>query len=272
MARDWWEDSTSRLSDLVARLAPVYDEPSLPADADPFELILAENVVYLADDARRDGAMAALRESVGLTPRAILGAPLEALTEPPELGILPADSARKLREAAEIAVDQFDGDLRAVLELPVAQAKRAFRKFPGIGEPGAEKILLLCGRHAFLAPDSNALRVLVRLAFCQTGKSYSATYSVARRVGEEQLGDDIPRMIAARHVLRRHGQSLCRRQAPACGSCPVASDGPSAGQFRWSTAWLEPGHRRLPPTWFALRAGRPIASRLAPIVGARAAR
>lgn len=211
----------------MARLAPLYDEPSLRVDADPFELILAENVAYLADDAKRDAAMAVLRESVGSTPRAILRAPSEALTKPAELGILPATSAKKMRDAAKIAVDQFDGDLRAVLALPVAHAKRALRKFPGIGEPGAEKILLLCGRHAFLAPDSNALRVLVRLGFCPTGKSYSATYSGARRVSEEQLGEDLSGMIAARHVLRRHGQRLCRNKAPACGSCPVASDCPS---------------------------------------------
>lgn len=217
---------------MVALLAPLYDEPDLRVDKDPFELILAENVAYLADDAKRDAAMAALRDSVGLSPRAILRAPSEALAKPAGMGILPENSAKKMRDAAKIAIDHFDGDLRPVLELPVAQAKRALRKFPGIGEPGAEKILLLCGRRALLALDSNALRVLVRLAFCEPGKSYSATYSDARRVGEEQLGDDLPGMIAARHVLRRHGQRLCRNKEPACGSCPVASDCPYPRDLR----------------------------------------
>ncbi len=69
----------------------------------------------------------------------------------------------KLREAARIALDDFAGGLDGIVREPVPNAKKALRKFPGIGEPGAEKVLLFRGRHPTLGPESNALGVLGRL-------------------------------------------------------------------------------------------------------------
>jgi hypothetical protein len=49
-------------------------------------------------------------------------------------------------------------DLGAVLDRPQADAIRALKKFPAIGEPGAEKILLFAGKAPILALESNGLR------------------------------------------------------------------------------------------------------------------
>jgi hypothetical protein len=44
--------------------------------------------------------------------------------------------------ATKIAYEQFDSDLRAVLKSSFLQAKKALKRFPSIGDPAAEKILL----------------------------------------------------------------------------------------------------------------------------------
>lgn len=207
------------LSDVVRQLIPLYDDTPEPRTSDPFELILWENVAYLANDERRALAMDQLQEIVGLRPEQILGATPQQLAEIGRLGILPEDSAAKLRRSAEIVMRGFGGSLEPVLDLPVREAKRALRRFPGIGEPGAEKILLLTRRYAFLAPDSNGLRVLVRLGFCPANQSYARTYGAAREVAHKELGDDIDRLISARHALRRHGQTTCRNRNPRCAEC-----------------------------------------------------
>jgi len=62
----------------------------------------------------------------------------------------------RLREIALIAMDEFDGDLKPVLKLLLAKAKQALRTFPGIGEPGAEKILMFTRSRPVLSLDSNA--------------------------------------------------------------------------------------------------------------------
>jgi len=48
--------------------------------------------------------------------------------------------------------------LSAVPALPPARAKKALQLFPGIGGPGAEKILMLCGANAAWRVTSRARR------------------------------------------------------------------------------------------------------------------
>lgn len=214
------KSAATSLPNVVAALAAHAGRPVPPPTSDPFELILFENVAYLASPARRLEAWSLLRDTVGTTPAAILAAKPRALARVTAKGILAGTFAKKLRACARIAVDDFGGDLTAALGAPVEAAKRALRKFPGVGAPGAEKILLFSGRAALLAPESNGLRVLVRLGLVRDEGSYAKTYAAARTLGAA-LGAK-PRLVRDAHLLlRRHGETLCRRTAPRCADCPL---------------------------------------------------
>src|SRR5262249_27249639 len=108
-----------------------------------------------------------------------------------------------------------------VLDLPTPQAKKALQKFPGIGAPGAEKILLFSEACAAPAFESNGLRVLIRLGYGDEKDSYDRSYRHGQRVVGEGLEEDGGTLRRAYLVLRRHGQELCRRTKPACDACPV---------------------------------------------------
>src|SRR5271167_542772 len=164
------------LSRAVDTLAQFYGEPDPPPVTDPFEMILWENIAYLANDVRRAEAFDELREKVGLRPGDIRKASRKALLSVTRRGIVPENSVEKLQSAAEIAREFFGDDLTSILKKPVAAARKDLRLFPSIGEPAAEKILLFNHKLAVLALDSNGLRVLVRLGFAPEKKSYSATY------------------------------------------------------------------------------------------------
>jgi len=189
---------------------------------DPFELILWENVAYLATPARRLAAFQMLKREVGTSPEAIAAASDDALERVTAHGILKAKFAAKLRLCAQIASDEFGGQLRPVVFGPAAAAKRALRRFPGIGEPGAEKILLFSGAQALLAPDSNALRVLARVGLIDDDPSYARMYSAGRKVGQE-LGANLEFLRTAHRLLQQHGMTLCKRTAPSCARCPLAA-------------------------------------------------
>jgi endonuclease-3 len=105
----------------------------------------------------------------------------------------------------------------------LAQAKKALQKFPSIGAPGAEKILLFTRTYAVLALESNGLRVLLRLGFAEERKNYAASYAAVQEALKDQIGTDCDFLIAAHQLLRRHGKSLCRTNNPACEICPVNS-------------------------------------------------
>src|SRR6516164_782069 len=89
------------LSRVVDALAHYYGKPDPPAVTDPFEMILWENIVYLANDERRAGAFDELRNKVGLRPSDIRKATDKALLSVTGRGIVPENGVQKLRSAAE---------------------------------------------------------------------------------------------------------------------------------------------------------------------------
>jgi endonuclease III len=172
--------------------------------------------------------MKTLRQRVGLKPEQILAATDDALLEATRYGIMPESRVEKLRLCAKIALEQFDGELKSVLDWPEAKVLRALEKFPGIGRPGAEKLLLFAHRRAGLPVESNGLRVLVRLGFGREGKDYAATYRSVQEAIAPELSDDFAWLITAHQLLRRHGQEICKNSKPACGRCPLNAECPSA--------------------------------------------
>jgi endonuclease-3 len=155
----------SRLQTFIGSLEAFYGPLAKPAATDPLEMILWENIAYLADDARRVQAWETFRKRIGTTPEEILAAPRAELMTIARAGILAADRLEKVREIAEIALHEFGGDLNKALDDAPKGAKKALKKFPSIGDPGAEKILLFSRREPVLALDSNGLRVLLRLGY-----------------------------------------------------------------------------------------------------------
>lgn len=208
-------------SSVVDTLAHFYGEPDPPPITDPFEMVVWENIAYLASDMQRAEAFYELRRRVGLRPGDIRKATHKALLSLTSREIVPENSMEKLRLAAGIAGQFFEDDLTSLLKKPAAAAKKELRRFPSIGEPAAEKILLFNHKQAALALDSNGLRVLVRLGFAPEKKSYSATYKGVQQALAAQLPADCHALVRAHQLLRRHGQELCKRNNPICARCPL---------------------------------------------------
>jgi len=221
-----------RLANLPAQLDRLEREFGPPATLPPrsaLDWILWENAGYLVDDERRRKAYRALSKSTRLEPAGILALSREQLLEIAALGgMLREQRVAKLIDIAETVRDEFGGDLESVLSLPAARARRALRAFPGIGAPGADKILLFTGTLAVPALESNGLRSLVRLGYAREGKNYTTTY----RSGIEALTPHVGRGSAwlqrAFDLLRRHGQQLCKNTEPLCDACPLVAACPSA--------------------------------------------
>src|SRR5437899_763614 len=192
--------SAARLSlrKVIAQLTSHYGKPRPPVTNDPFELILLENVAYLVSDERREAAFKELRKHAGTKPHEILAASHDDILRATKLGGMhPEQRVSRLKEIALIAMNEFGGDLKQALKLPLAKAKQALRKFPSVGEPSAEKILLFTRTHPALALDSNGLRVLQRLAFGGGKKNYSATYRSAQEAMRSEVLDDYDWLIRA---------------------------------------------------------------------------
>jgi endonuclease-3 len=204
------------LRSTIALLEKHYGKPKPPITRDPFEMLLLEKSGYLVPDEKREQAFRELKKRVGTTPAKILAAPMETLQQIAAIGGIYADTrALRMKQSAELALKET---LAGVLQLDFKKARKALTKYPMIGEPGAEKILLFAGAHPVLALESNGLRVVVRLGFGEEHKNYSTMY---RRTQEalDISGWTCARLIVAHQLLRQHGQETCRRMDPACEVC-----------------------------------------------------
>lgn len=191
-----------RADDVVAALRELYGAQRV-VTTDPWEMILLENVAYLVDDETREETFAKLRDEIGLAPKKILAQSSARIAKVIEGGgMKPLMRAQKVIDCAKIAVEFGVDDPR---------------RFPSIGEPYADRILLFNGKKNGVAPDSNALRVLCRLGFAREQKNYTAMYREA--VAAFQVRD----AQQAHLLLRRHGQELCKRTRPRCDACPLRS-------------------------------------------------
>ena len=222
-----------QLKHIVTALAGVYGEHE-PQITDPFEMILLENAAYLAPDDRRLATFKALRSKIGTSPEKILEHDGNAIADViTGGGMQPEMRAGKVLECARIAREIGLDILKNAIRSEPLKAKKLLRRFPGVGEPYADRILLFNGAAATLAPDSNALRVLARLGFVAEEKNYSKMYKAAVNATKDEAAD----AGAARRahlLLRRHGQEVCKRADPMCDVCVIRAD----------CAWYENRRRR----------------------------
>jgi endonuclease III len=135
--------------------------------------------------------------------------------------MIPEVRAMRIREIAARVQGEFGGDLRRGLVGPLAQVRKALKKFPGIADPGADRILLFGGIAPVAAVPSNVPHVLVRIRHGRERESYGVTYKEAQQAILADVAETFDARTRAYLLLKRHGQQLCKRVKPQCERCPL---------------------------------------------------
>jgi len=189
---------------------------------DPYELIVYTNCGYPPSQDNCRKGFEALRSGVGLSTAALLAASEPQLAKALRAGgIVPELRASRLKVIARLMTEDFGGDLRRILDAS-KEARKALKRFPTIGDPGADKVLLFCAGIPVAAVPSNCLHVPLRLGLGIQRSSYAASYRSVQEALTLLLAGQPEAMRRAYLLLRHHGQELCHRTVPLCGSCPVA--------------------------------------------------
>ena len=197
-------------------------EPCWPVD--PYEFIVWWQCGYPASDAACTRGWERLESEVGTAPHELLGAAprgLAAALRPG--GMVPELRALRLKEIAMRVKDGFGGDLRAALAGTLAAARKTLKGFPGIADPGADRILLFAGLAPIAAVPSNCPQVLVRVLHGREGENYSVNYREAQQAIVAEVPETFDDRTRAYLLLKRHGQEICTRMKPKCERCPVSS-------------------------------------------------
>lgn len=190
---------------------------------EPFSFLVWWHCGYPPSDERCNKGWEALNGEVGVTPERLSSTSAPRIARALKSGgMVPELRATRLKAIAARVHKEFAGDLRSALAaLPLPRARSLLKEFPGIADPGADRILLFAGLAASAAVPSSCPHVLVRIRSGREPAAYGATYAQARTT-LEQLPASAAARIRAYLLLQAHGRSLCKRTRPRCGECPVA--------------------------------------------------
>jgi endonuclease III len=214
------------LSAIFDRLEKFYGEPKPPQPTDPYEMLLHRNCGYPQSDERCGNGFRALKKEIGLSPQKILDTPDAKLREVMRPSVMkPELAAFRLKEIAARVLDEFADDMRAVLKRPLAEAKKALKKFPTVGDSTADKILLFNKVAPVAAIPSNSVHTAIRLFGGPPEldrKNWSAAYRFAQDALRSEFPRDMDAQLRAYLLLRQHAQEICKLSHPLCDQCPVA--------------------------------------------------
>jgi len=197
-------------------------EPCWPVD--PYEFIVWWHCGYPASDAACTKGWDKLKSEVGIEPHNLLAAtPGKLASALKPGGMVPELRALRLKETAMRVKDEFGGDLRLALAGPLSEVRKTLKKFPGIADPGADRILLFAGITPIAAVPSNATQVLVRILYGPERGNYGANYREAQQAIAAEVPETFDALMRAYLLLKRHDQEICKRTKPKCEQCPVSS-------------------------------------------------
>jgi endonuclease-3 len=211
--------------ELLDKLEEFYgkQEPCWPLD--PYEFIVWWQCGYPASDGACTKGWEKLESEIGIELYNLLAATPQKLASALKPGgMMPELRALRLKEVAMQVKDVFGGDLRAGLTGPLSEARRTLKGFPGIADPGADRILLFAGITPVAAVPSNCTQVLVRVLYGKESESYGANYREAQQAIAVEVPETFDARTRAYLLLKHHGQEICKRTKPKCETCPVRSN------------------------------------------------
>ncbi len=214
-----------QLAHLLDTLEAFHGQQMPDWPSDPYLFLAWWHCGYPASDASCAKGWESLKRRIGVDPDRLLSAnPSKLALALKPGGMMPELRALRLKEIAERIQKEFGGDLRARLKgLSIAQVRAALKKFPGIADPGADRVLLFGGFSPVAAVPSNSPHVLVRIQIGHEPENYGATYREAQRIVAAEVPPTFHARARAYLLLKCHGQQVCKRANPKCGVCPVAN-------------------------------------------------
>jgi endonuclease-3 related protein len=195
-----------------------------PGDS-PFEIMVGAVLVQNTAWRNVERAIENLREAGVMSPHALYALPPAELAEL----IRPAGyyqvKANRLRNLLRFVVEEYGGSLDAMFATSLGALREQLLAIHGIGPETADAILLYAGGKPTFVVDTYTHRVLARHSWI----GYDAGYDEIKEEFESTLPADAPLFNEYHALLVRVGKDYCKRAAPNCDACPLASMLPESG-------------------------------------------
>ena len=194
-----------------------------PGDS-PWEVMVGAVLVQNTAWRNVERAIANLRDEDLLDPHRLTACHPEALSDL----IRPAGYYRlktgRLLNLMRFIVEQFDGSLGAMRNVPWQDLREQLLQVKGIGPETADSILLYALNQPALVVDTYTHRIFARHGWI----GYEADYHQLQEHLASELPEDVPLYNDLHALLVHVGHHWCRRK-PKCEECPLAELLPADG-------------------------------------------
>jgi endonuclease-3 related protein len=185
----------------------------------PFEVIVGAILTQSTAWGNVELAIANLREARLLTPTALLRVRTSRLAELVRPSGYFRQKAKKLKAFVRFLDAQYGGSLKRMFLTPTTELRQKLLAVHGIGPETADSILLYAGNHAVFVVDAYTHRIFGRHGITDGKPEYERVRAMieASIPREHELFNEFHALIV------NTGKNWCRKSAPRCEHCPLAS-------------------------------------------------
>jgi endonuclease-3 len=212
----------SRAANILKILKETLTMPKwVTSTRDPFKTLIVTIISQNTADRNTAMAFENLSSKFEIVPEVLAKAKTSEIEECLKIGGLYRNKAKTIKQVSKIIQQEYHGNLKRILSLPLEEARKTLLQFPGVGPKTADVVLLFCAERPTIPVDTHVNRVSKRLGLAPAGGGYEAV-----RKALQLLYD--PKDYAAVHVLLiLHGRRHCKARIPLCRQCPIKELCPS---------------------------------------------
>ncbi len=181
---------------------------------DPFKNLIITVLSQNTSEVNCVRAYKGLVAKFDVRPEVLAVADLEEIREAIRSGGLYNVKSKRIKQLSKAVLEDFDGDLDAVLALPKEEAKRRIMELPGVGDKTAD--VLLSSRHGYhevFVIDTHMDRIAKRLGLVENDASYGEI--------QEAIKQFIPKDERTGGLFWLLAKYTCKAQRPRCYECPL---------------------------------------------------
>lgn len=182
---------------------------------DPFKMLIMTILTQNTSDRNAIEAYNRLSSKFNIEPQVLASAPLSEIENAIRIAGLYRRRAQVIKAVSKAILERFNGDIRAVFNCSLDEARNALMSLPGVGRKTADVLLLFIAGKPTFPVDTHITRVCKRLGLVPL----NANYEVIRRTLMEIFPPE--KYLDAHLLLIAFGRKYCRARSPLCNVCPL---------------------------------------------------
>lgn len=208
---------------ISGRLIEVYDiffscygpQGWWPGDS-PFEVCVGAILTQSTSWSNVEKAIINLKRENILSPEGLRDVGEEKLSKLIKSSLYHNVKARKLKAFIKFLYDEFDGELDALLTLPLPELRIRLLSVWGIGPETCDSIILYAADKPSFVVDAYTKRIFTRLGYLTGVESYDEV----KIFFEENLPKEAKLYNEYHALIVEHAKTHCKKK-PGCTGCPI---------------------------------------------------